>query len=88
MLIVPVWNKKKKKDDWLNKLWYTHETEYHAIIKNYLIGVYEHEKIFRINESEILPGMRMPSFIIRLDQVLCYILHRSLYFPYIKLITV
>lgn len=31
-------------NDWLNRLWYTIETEYHAVIKNDLTDVYEHKK--------------------------------------------
>lgn len=31
-------------DDRFNKLWYTHETEYHAVIKDDLTDVYQHEK--------------------------------------------
>lgn len=50
-------------DDCLKKLWYTHEKEYHAVIKNDLIDVYEHEKIFRISESEIAKGSTWDAFL-------------------------
>lgn len=52
-------------DNWLNKLWYTHEVEYYAIIKNDLIDMYELEKMFRISESRIakVHNPKMPSFI-------------------------
>ena len=31
-------------DNWLNKLWYTHEVEYYAVIKNDLTDMCECEK--------------------------------------------
>lgn len=36
-----------------------HEKEYHAVIKD----VYEHEKIFRISESEIAKGSTWDAFL-------------------------
>lgn len=63
-----------------------HEIGYYAVIKNDLTDVYEYEKMFRINESNIAKdsaqGYFPPS--IRLDQVLCYISYKIFYFPYIK----
>lgn len=52
-------------DDWVNKLWYTHESEYHTIIKNDLTDGYEHEKTFKIRESKTAKGsiLEMPAFI-------------------------
>lgn len=66
-----------------------HEIGYYAVIKNDLTDVYEHEKTFRINESNIAKGSAQGCFplSIRLDQVLCYISY-MIYFPYIKLTAV
>ena len=52
-------------DDWVNELWYTHESEYHTMIKNDLTDVYEHEKTFKIRESKTAKGsiLEMPAFI-------------------------
>lgn len=64
------------------KLWYTHETEYDAIIKNDLIDVYEHEKKVQGKIKQEVQLLRCPPSSIKLNQVLPVILLiRSSIFP-------
>ena len=75
-------------DNWLNKLWYTHEVQYYAVIKNDLTDMCECEKMFRISESRTakVHNPNMPSF--KLDPVLYYDLHRIFQLSSIKFIIV